>query len=739
MVKSWLVQDQTVLGKDYSNLLIADSLLKTIWFINAPCYGNEALASPKANAKDVDEDGKCLKIRSRCVKVFGYILQELKKINLKKHEVKQVQQSCLGEDCWELYIPDLVPLDSAYTISIHSQCFSIIKLYLYKLAITLSRVQRSVQFGTHKLGMLNIDSKPEPSALTEENQRKSFTRSPYKEYLSEFWYSAKALDNSKVSFSIPTGGIYRVLGLNTFRKAIRAHYMSHSSDYVDPPSIDIALRPNHTKGPPFTAHMLAICNVEKPVAFKAPRTSSQTKKKVSQGTKPGAGGPTSLMVTSEEGAHPQLSMSAFSKLKPIYSASVIIHSKSASGYDASANSTAEADPGTSAPNDYLLTQQGKDEGTKNYSLDHIFIGTGPNIIAYKTKSVSDGLETVLATPEIGTKNAAKQSEEIKLEDLVKLVLDVKADFKDLDSPEDDPIIVVDNSEEDEEEDINEEIHSTMNDKTKYISASIPPSPRDLKELPTKLEEFTMTVTCLISQVAELKSLQWELLTKFLSVPNQVASAQANMKTLDALSSLLLKVTQALNMFAKVLTSASKAIDQRVPSAGQASTMPAEGEKNINQATISQLFQRRAEKNTERKNLNKPQPETTSPPNPPIITTTTYMQSPFLSYPPESSSQPEGEQTKINKGKKALYSKDAEEESTKSDYDDDETYMTSSMVESTRIKKAKKFDFATEDGKHIHLIKEQINQQKEIEEEAKAEAARCEGEIRKEDMIDLLGP
>ncbi|GJY11493.1 uncharacterized mitochondrial protein-like protein [Tanacetum coccineum] len=50
LVKSWLVQDQTVLGKDYSNLLIADSLLKTIWFINAPCYDNEALASPKANS-----------------------------------------------------------------------------------------------------------------------------------------------------------------------------------------------------------------------------------------------------------------------------------------------------------------------------------------------------------------------------------------------------------------------------------------------------------------------------------------------------------------------------------------------------------------------------------------------------------------------------------------------------------------------------------------------------------------
>ncbi|GJV00751.1 hypothetical protein Tco_1330021 [Tanacetum coccineum] len=50
---SWLVQDQTVLGKDYSNLLIADSLLKTIWFINAPCYDNEALASPNTNDEEL--------------------------------------------------------------------------------------------------------------------------------------------------------------------------------------------------------------------------------------------------------------------------------------------------------------------------------------------------------------------------------------------------------------------------------------------------------------------------------------------------------------------------------------------------------------------------------------------------------------------------------------------------------------------------------------------------------------
>ncbi|GJY16270.1 hypothetical protein Tco_0386692 [Tanacetum coccineum] len=44
--------------------------------------------------------------------------------------------------------------------------------------------------------------------------RKPFTRSPnmYKEYLAEFWYSAKALENSKVFFSIPTGGIFGEVG-----------------------------------------------------------------------------------------------------------------------------------------------------------------------------------------------------------------------------------------------------------------------------------------------------------------------------------------------------------------------------------------------------------------------------------------------------------------------------------------------------------------------------------------------
>ncbi|GKG60439.1 hypothetical protein Tco_0612040, partial [Tanacetum coccineum] len=56
-----------------------------------------------------------------------------------------------------------------------------------------------------------------------------------------------------------------------------------------------------------------------------------------------------------EGANPQLSsgMSAFTHNKPIYSISTIIHSECASGCDALTDSTAEADPGISDPNDYV--------------------------------------------------------------------------------------------------------------------------------------------------------------------------------------------------------------------------------------------------------------------------------------------------------------------------------------------------------------------------------------------------
>nr|GEZ62691.1 hypothetical protein [Tanacetum cinerariifolium] len=47
----------------------------------------------------------------------------------------------------------------------------------------------------------------------------------------------------------------------------------------------------------------------------------------------------------------------------------------------------------------------------------------------------------------------ESSKTIKLEDLAKLVSNVQTSFKDLDSPEDDPLIVVDDSDEVEEDEI----------------------------------------------------------------------------------------------------------------------------------------------------------------------------------------------------------------------------------------------------------------------------------------------
>ncbi|GJY17157.1 putative reverse transcriptase domain-containing protein [Tanacetum coccineum] len=106
---------------------------------------------------------------------------------------------------------------------------------------------------------------------------------------------------------------------------------------------------------------------------------------------------------------------------------------------------------------------------------------------------------------------------------------------------------------------------------------------------------------------------------------------------------------------------------------------------------------------------------------------------------KGSSQHEGEHIKKDKGKKVMSSKDAEEVSTKSDSDDETTHVPSSMVESSKKKELKKFDFVTESGEHVYLTKEHITAQKKIEEEAKVEAARHEGEMRKEELIDLLGP
>nr|GEX35234.1 hypothetical protein [Tanacetum cinerariifolium] len=84
----------------------------------------------------------------------------------------------------------------------------------------------------------------------------------------------------------------------------------------------------------------------------------------------------------------------------------------------------------------------------------------------------------------------------------------------------------------------------------------------------------------------------------------------------------------------------------------------------------------------------------------------------------------------------MSSEEAEKESTESE-SDEEAHVTGFMVKSSKEKKLKKYDFVTEDGRHIHLSKEQFNNQKKLKEDAKAKAAKHEGEVRKAELIDLL--
>ncbi|GJT24183.1 hypothetical protein Tco_0894120 [Tanacetum coccineum] len=70
---------------------------------------------------------------------------------------------------------------------------------------------------------------------------------------------------------------------------------------------------------------------------------------------------------------------------------------------------------------------------------------------------------------------------------------------------------------------------------------------------------------------------------FLHLPSQVSLVQEKLKTLDSLLSLLQKVTHTLNSFSTMVDNASRATSMNVPSAGQATASPAEGEKNTKDA------------------------------------------------------------------------------------------------------------------------------------------------------------
>nr|GEU54960.1 hypothetical protein [Tanacetum cinerariifolium] len=303
-----------------------------------------------------------------------------------------------------------------------------------------------------------------------------------------------------------------------------------------------------------------------------------------------------------------------------------------------------------------------DEGTKNYPFNHIFAGSNLCVLVDKTKYARNGLKTTHTDSSTNEESRANDiSKKIKLEDLSEFLKDIRSALFTPDSPQDDPIIVTDKSEEEEAD--KEDTHDTSHDVPEDNSVLHPPSlksaqiqklmaqarpsypninqlidllvtslkpalfkllashnfasclptklkelpskftdfsgeikelkkhvkdietelPGDLNEIPTKLETFTSTISSHSSQVAKLKTIQWELLSEFLDLPSHFFLVQEKLKALDSLPSLLNKVTKTLNKFATVVETASGATTENVSSARLATASPAQGEKNTKDA------------------------------------------------------------------------------------------------------------------------------------------------------------
>ncbi|GJT69589.1 hypothetical protein Tco_1028875 [Tanacetum coccineum] len=256
-------------------------------------------------------------------------------------------------------------------------------------------------------------------------------------------------------------------------------------------------------------------------------------------------------------------------------------------YDTSADSTTEVDPGLYAPNDSIPSQQGINEESR----------------------------------------ADEISKKIKLEDLSNLLKDTRSAFFTLDFPQDEPIIISDESKEEEvakDKDTHVSYHdskkdeleqqkakakaevTSLNTKSSYpdinqltdlLVTSLKPElskllashnfasclPTELKELPSKFNELSGEIKELKQHIKdmeiELPGDLKEIPTKLETFTSTISSLTSQLKTLDSLPSLLTKVTETLNRFSIVVKNASGATTKDVPLAGQATASPAEGEKN----------------------------------------------------------------------------------------------------------------------------------------------------------------
>ncbi|GKA86505.1 hypothetical protein Tco_0808216 [Tanacetum coccineum] len=246
-----------------------------------------------------------------------------------------------------------------------------------------------------------------------------------------------------------------------------------------------ALKPNQPERPPFTDHMKAICNTVVPMKSQAPKTSLITDKKVPQDKKSRA----------RSGLRRKQSLKHISESKTKASKS----KTGQSDKETQSSSAKDKIPSHHSASTPMVVEIGMDEGTQNYLLDHIFAGTNLSVIVDKTKSVVDGLKTTHT--DLGTNEESRSDEiskKIKLEDPSNLMQDTRSTFFTYNSPQDEPIIVSNESEEENTKRY-EDTHATSHDEPEDTSIPHPPSPKSVQ-----IQELMAQVLLLQSQKLKLE-------------------------------------------------------------------------------------------------------------------------------------------------------------------------------------------------------------------------------------------
>ncbi|GKE65781.1 hypothetical protein Tco_1519942, partial [Tanacetum coccineum] len=193
--------------------------------------------------------------------------------------------------------------------------------------------------------------------------------------------------------------------------------------------------------------MKAICNLDVPMDSKAPKPSSQTKE-VPQGKKPGA---KSGLRRKQSSKHTSKSKTKASKSKTSQSKK---DTQSSSAKDKSSSLPSpptpvvgkmhkEAHQAAGGPTSLGATSE---EGAH----PQLSSRSNPSVLVDKTKSAGDGLKTTHT--ESGSNEESRADDflkKIKLEDLSEILKDTRSAFFTPNSLQDEPIIVIDESEKEE--------------------------------------------------------------------------------------------------------------------------------------------------------------------------------------------------------------------------------------------------------------------------------------------------